>query len=235
MSILLARPAAAKFSTLAPTRRARRPFGEGLLVDEAPAPVSRLTDYFAAKVERGISPNGEIGAIPAGVQFIRITSGTSEGTYRRAEDPHGRREWEITSNGTRRRLAGVCADEAYAAGRVAILDKAATVCPSDPVRPATTRPEPFIPTFGDCAEILGFELGIQGIDAAPCKSWLPAIKDRFAVGLGRGRAALRDLEAEEARRQAWEDEMEVEALGLELDPHERAEAGMTPLPGVTMD
>ena len=130
---------------------------------------------------------------------------------------------------------GVYADEAYAAGRVAILEKAPPVCPADPMRPATTRPEPFIPTFGDCAEILGFELGLQGIDAAPCKSWLPAIQDRFAVGLDRGRAALLDLEAEEARRQAWEDEMEAEALGLDLDPHERAEAGLMPLPPVAMD
>ncbi len=92
---------------------------------------------------------------------------------------------------------------------------------SVPMTPATTRPEPFIPTFGACVEILGFELGIQGIEAAPCKSWLPAIKDRFAVGLDSGPAALRDLEAEESQRQAWEDEMEAEALGLDLDPHER--------------
>ncbi len=243
--------------TGAKRRRQPRPFGQGILDEPTPAPVmpDRLSaamhtvygpapaapavdpwekeyespaewpdDTDAERWEPAVDPD----AIPASVSRVRLIGGLAEGEYRRV----GADRWESE----RGNVCGADAlNRAYVAGRVAILADALPITHPEPAKPATGRPEPFIPSFADCVEMLGFELGRQGIDAAPCKSWQSPLKDRFASGFDRGTAARLTLEAEEARRQAWDDEMEAEALGLNMDPHERAEAGMMPLPGGPMD
>jgi hypothetical protein len=177
-----------------------------------------------------LEPLADPDGIPANVTRIAVIRGDERLEYRRGTD--GER-WLRVSDGSP--IWATSADRAYREGKVAILADAPQITRPEPARPATARPEPFIPTFADCVEVLGFELGRQGIDAAPCKTWLPAIKDRFAFGLDRGTAARRELEAEEARRQDWEDTQEADALGLNRESHERAEAGLMPLPSVEMD
>ncbi len=233
MSTLTARRPIGQFSTLRPRRPKATPFGFGLLADEAPAPANRVAGYFSGRVAP--APLADPDVIPTCVQFIRITSGASEGTYRRAEEPGGLREWEIVSNGKRRRLAGVFADKACAAGRVAILEKAPTIHPADPITPAArpATPHPFAPSPEDRLWALGLELGLAGIGGRPLLNWSTALRLAFEAGLAAGEAERLERMADAELQARWDgmvgddDEQYIEA-------GEYAEARMA-LPGEVRD
>jgi hypothetical protein len=126
---------------------------------------------------------------------------------------------------------GVFANEAYAAGRVAIPIKPPAVCPADPIPQASTAR---VPTQADRLWTVGYELGRQGIDGKACAERPESSRVAFDDGLASGkqsRMADMDhaLKADTCGSQEWDDE------GDYLDPAERAEAGMFPSRPIALD
>ncbi|HEY2158565.1 MAG TPA: hypothetical protein VGH33_23245, partial [Isosphaeraceae bacterium] len=177
-----------------------------------PAPVNRIAEYLAPSADPG--PD----AIPLDVRWIRITSGTNEGTYAVAAEPNGKREWERT-DGSGRRLADVFANKAHRAGRVAILSKA----PAAPVKPvAPARPARRGPSTEDMAYEAGRTAALEAGhgDVAPGVRLADAEVAAFFAGLAAGLAEVeRDEDLAAAELQARWDSM----VGDEDDGHEPAD------------
>ena len=229
MSILSLRRPSAKLHPYAPTRRGnRRPFAEGLLVDEAPAPVNRVAAFLA--------PSADPDSIPASVQFVRLLNSAAAGEFRRRGET-----WARITDG--RLICGATADREYRNGRVAIISRpsveAQAPAPSTKILadlvPIGTKPQADrIPTMADRLWALGYELGRQGIDGKACSDWPAESRAAFDDGLASGeqsRIADMDhaLEVDTCRSQSWDDELERH------EAHELAEAGVFPGRGVAND
>jgi hypothetical protein len=217
MSILSATRRVAKFSTLAPRRRDRHEFAEGLLADKLPAPVNRLSGFFAGRAAAASAyPDG----IPSSVTRIALIRGDECHEYRRAED--GLR-WLRVSDGSP--IRATSADRAYREGKVAILpdapDKApAPASPAPAPRPAPA-PSPRPGRGGPSAEDVAFEMGRSAAleaghgDVAPEGPLTAAERAAWHAGLAAGLA-----EAERSGAAA------LDALEVEQDWQARAEAGI---------